>query len=144
MEKRLACEANQANTARHATTLRDKSALEKKPRNESIPRKETTTSVHGTARAMHPRSMIHDSVLRMMKGSIVVRIRLRVVLFLLLLHLLLGTRIYAVEGPRPNGSMLVVATIVVEVSLHQTGLSLGDSAVCELLQSDPVGRVLLE
>lgn len=135
---------------RHATTLKDKSALEKKLRNEGIPSKKTTTSVHGTARALHPRSTIHDSALRTMKSNIAVKILLMLVLlllvllFLLLLLLLLGTWIYAVDGPSPNGNMLVVAAIVAEVRLHQTGLGLGKSAVRGPLQSNLFGRGLLE
>ena len=131
--KRLACEANQASTACHATSLRDRSALEKISRNEGMPCKKTTMTVHGTARALHLRSTIHDSALRTTKSNIAVKIRLvpvlLLLLFLLLLLLLLGTWIYAVDGPSPNGSMLVVAAIVVGERLHQTGLSLGKSAV---------------
>lgn len=139
--KRLVCEVNQASTARHATTLRDRTAFERKPRNEGIPCKVTTTSVHCTARAIHPRSMIHDSALRTMKSNIAVKIRLRLVLvhLLLLLLFLLGTWIYAVDGPSPNDNMLVVAAIVVGVSLYLTDLSLGKRAMREQL-----GRGLLE
>lgn len=99
-----------------------------------------TTSVHGMERELYLRSMAHDRVLKMMTDNIDVSVRL-LPLLSLPVQLLLGTWIYVIGVPSPDGSrVLVVAATVVGVSLDETGLSLGKNVLRGPLQRNVVGR----